>query len=128
MHAIKNGNSCAIIRTIESARAFSLLRTCGSMEISKLLPSSFVAIHVADHIYTHDTPCNTTFYRLPSVYATLVRCILSFTVRTCDARTYMKPAFYRSPSARTYHGRRILPFTFRAWVTLVHTITYRQCG
>ena len=154
----KNGYSCVIIRTIESARAFLLSRTRGGMDISKLLPSSsacfsffskcialsssfeallssFVALHVAGHIYTCDAPCNTAFYRLPSVYATLIctmELTLSFTVCTCDACTYHGACILlfiiRTHDARTYHGRRILLLTIHARMTLVHTIAYCQCG
>ena len=93
------------------------------MEISKLLPSSssssepllssFVALHVAGHIYTRDTPCNTTFYRLPLVYAMLV----------CT----MELAFYHSLSVHTTLIHTMGAAFCRARVTLVHTIAYRQC-
>ena len=127
----KNGNSCAIIRTIENACAFSLLRTRGSFYIgfsfslksialsssSEPLLSSFVALHVAGHIYTYDTPCNTTFYHLPSVYVTLVRTMeLAFyrSLSTLHAMLLhtMEPAFYHSLSVHA---------------TLIHTMGATFC-
>ena len=112
-----------IIRTIESAHAF-LLYTWWHGDIktpafelclllffigfffssialsssSEPLLSSFIALHIAGHIYTRDTPCNTAFYRSPSVYVTLVRT--------------MELAFYRSLSIHA---------------TLVHTMGAAFC-
>ena len=82
---------------------------------SEPLLSSFVALYVASHVYTRDTPYNTAIYRLVAVYATLIRTmVLSFSIHTCDACTY--------------HRRWILPFIVRACVTLLRIITYYQCG
>ena len=80
MRAIKKAvHSCAIIRTTESAHVFSLSHTRGGMEISKLLPLSSASMegvfvgNLSPIKTSRSNPCNTAFYRLPSVYVTLIR-------------------------------------------------------
>ena len=58
-------------------------------------------------------------------------CILLFIVCTCDTRTYRACILsftICTCDAHTYHGHRVLSFTVRTRVTLIHTITYCQCG
>ena len=89
-----NGNSCMIIRTIESARVklckkVSLaIHSLGSLSSSFLcsepLLSSFITLHIAGHFYTTLKYCISLVYVCNAPHGT---CILLFIVRTHDAPT-----------------------------------------
>ena len=63
--------------------------------------SSFIALHVASHIYTRDTPCNTAFYIIYHQYTR--RSYIPWSLHT-GLVTYQGTAFHLSShDARTYH-------------------------
>ena len=98
------------LQNLASLSSLASLKSIALSLSSEPLLSSFVPLHIAGHINTHDTPYNTAFYCLAFVYAMLVRT--------------MELAYYRSTSVHATLVRTIvLAYYHSASVHATHVCT-----